>query len=270
MGGFLVDLDREFDDDALALRRVRAPVLRALSHALVLALVSSASSARAAGAAGAASVPASATPAPVGDASTVDQSAKDKAEEAAEACLPRTRSGVVLSLTLGLGLASSSGYPNNASLIGTRADYSSSPIMTGGGFTFNLMGALTDWVSFGIWFGSETFESKNWKSTGGGGGFRVETFPLDKIYPRLDGLGVFGNFGLGGADLRVTAPGTFPSADGVQSFIGVGALYEWKIGRALGGHFSLGPSLEYDAMYSQALERHGALLGARLAFYGGG
>ena len=217
-------------------------------------------------------MPASATPAPVGtnDASTAGQSAGEKAEQAAEDCLPRRRSGVVLSLTLGLGIASSSGYPNNASLIGTRADYSSSPIMAGGGFTFNLMGALTDWVSFGIWFGSETFQSKNWKSTGGGGGFRVEAFPLDKIYPRLDGLGVFGNFGLGGADLRVTAPGNFPSADGVQSFIGVGALYEWKIGRALGGHFSLGPSLEYDAMYSQALERHGALLGARLAFYGGG
>ncbi len=204
------------------------------------------------------------------DASNADQSAKDAAEAAAADCIPRKRSGVVLALTLGGGIAHASGYPNNASLIGTPADYSSSALMAGGGFTFNLMGALTDWISFGIWFGSETYSSKNWRSTGGGGGLRVEAHPLSSIYPRLDGLAVFGNFGLGAATLRVTAPGNYPDADGTQSFIGVGALYEWNLFHALGGHFALGPSIEYDAMYSQALDRNGALLGGRLAWYGGG
>ena len=204
------------------------------------------------------------------DASTAGQTDKDAAEAAAEDCLPRKRSGVVLALTLGGSIGSASGYPNNASLIGSRADYSSSPLMAGGGFTFNVLGALTDWISFGIWFGTDTLSSKNWKSTGGGGGFRVETFPLEKIYPRLENLAIFTNLGLGAATLRVTAPGDYPNADGTQSFVSFGALYEWKIARAAGGHFSLGPSLEYDAIFSQALERHGPLLGARLAWYGGG
>src|SRR4051794_35196005 len=49
------------------------------------------------------------------------------------------RSGVVLGVVGGVGLAGSSGYPNNASLINVPDDYSSSNLMTGSGGTFFLM-----------------------------------------------------------------------------------------------------------------------------------
>ncbi len=125
-------------------------------------------------------------------------------------------------------------------------------------------------MNVGFWLGIESYSSKNWVSHGGGGGLRVELFPLASIYPHLDGLGIFGKFGLGGATLEVTAPGNYPSDSGTQSYLSAGAFYEWSLGRALGGHFSAGPSLEYDAIFSQALERHGALVGGRIVFYGGG
>jgi hypothetical protein len=189
-----------------------------------------------------------------------------------EDCAPRIRNGIVLGLSLGVGLAGASGYPNQASRIGDPAYYASSPLMVGSGTWFHVMGALADWVNFGIWFGTSSFSSKNWKSNGGGGGFRVELFPFEELYKSnafLRDLAVFGQFGIGGATLEVTAPGNYPSADGTETFIGAGVFYEKNLGRGLGGHFALGPSLEYDAIISTGFERHSALLAGRFVWYGG-
>jgi hypothetical protein len=37
----------------------------------------------------------------------------------------------------------------------------------------------------------------------------------------------------------------------------------------LGGHFGVGPSLEYDAIFSRSFEQHGLVASARFVFYGG-
>jgi hypothetical protein len=181
---------------------------------------------------------------------------------------PTRRSGAVLGLTVGGGMAGASGYPNDAKVIGNPADYSSSGFMYGRSFELVLMGALTDYLNFGLWIGSATFENGDFRSTGIGGGFRVEVFPLFYAYPSLKDLGVFGHFGVGHATLDVKAPG-YPSDDGTQSFLGGGVFYEWSLGRGLGGHFALGPSLEYDDTYSRSIDRHGLLATARFVFYGG-
>jgi hypothetical protein len=180
----------------------------------------------------------------------------------------KLRSGIVLGFSLGGGVVGASGYPNASSQIGDPTYYSASGFMTGTGGTFLLMGALADYLNFGFWFGTGTFSNGDWRSTGGGGGLRVELFPFVRVYPRLGGLAFLGQFGIGGANLTSTEPG-HTEASGVQSFIGAGAFYEWSFGRFLGGHFGAGPSLEYDAMWSQPFERHGLLANARIVFYGG-
>jgi hypothetical protein len=181
---------------------------------------------------------------------------------------PTLRSGAVLGLSVGGGVAGASGYPNNAKLIGDPTQYSSSGFMAGESFELMVMGALTDYLNFGLWGGSATFRNSTFRSTGFGVGFRVEAFPLFYAYPRLKDLGLFGHFGIGHATLDVRTPG-YPSDDGTQSFLGAGAFYEWNLGKALGGHLGLGPSLEYDDIYSRSIDRHGLLATARFVFYGG-
>jgi hypothetical protein len=179
-----------------------------------------------------------------------------------------SRSGIVLGLQFGWGAAGSSGYPNNASKINDPNYYSASDLLGGSGGTFLVMGALADYVNFGIWFGGGTFESKDWKSTGGGAGLRVDLFPLYVLVPKLRDLAVFGQFGLGSTKLEAKAGGYEPAV-GVQSYLGAGVFYEWSLFRMLGGHVSGGPSLEYDAIYSLSAERHSLMVGGRFAFYGG-
>jgi hypothetical protein len=182
---------------------------------------------------------------------------------------PERRSGVVLGLELGAGVAGSSGYPNGANNLGAPAFYSQSNAMLGTGFKLAVMGALADTVNFGFWVGSSTFASANWTSTGTAGGIRVEGFPLYYMMPRLKDLGLIAQFGIGGTTLTTKRAGAYPSADGTQSFIGAGVFYEWTLVAGKAGHVVLGPSLEYDVIESTSIERHGAMLSARLAYYGG-
>ncbi len=181
---------------------------------------------------------------------------------------PRLRSGVVIGLSLGAGVAGASGYPNASSDIGDPAFYSSSGFMAGTNGSIFVMGALTDYLSFGVWFGSGSFRNGDWRSSGGGGGLRVEAFPLVTLFPRLAGLGLLGQFGIGGANLTSSNP-LHPEASGVQSYLGTGAFYEWAFGSLFGGHFGIGPSVEYDAIWSRPFERHGFVASARIVFYGG-
>ncbi len=181
----------------------------------------------------------------------------------------RLRGGAVVGLTIGAGLVGASGYPNDLNKIGVRSEYSASAWMAGTGETLFLMGALTDYLSFGFWYAHASASSAHWRSEGDGGGIRVEAFPLVGLFPSLQGLGVIGQFGLGSGNLRSTLPG-LPESSGTQSFIGAGALYEWSFGHFLGGHFGAGPNLEFDAIWSLPFERHGLTASARFVFYGGG
>ena len=181
---------------------------------------------------------------------------------------PTRRSGLVVGTSLGVGLAGASGYPNDATKVDDPQYFAASGFMTGGGGSVFVMGALADYVSFGFWFGLQNYSNGDWRSTGGAGGFRVEAFPLFYVVPALKDFGLLAHFGVGKATLDAKR-GDYGGAEGFQSFLGAGAFYEWSLFKLLGGHFAGGPSLEYDATFARTIDRHGALLGGRLVFYGG-
>jgi hypothetical protein len=180
----------------------------------------------------------------------------------------KVRSGLVIALMAGWGISGASGYPNNANQIGDPAYYSSSDVMVGSGGGLFVGGALADYLNFGFFFASRSFKSHDWQSRQSGFGVRVETFPLVYALPTLKNLGAFAEFGIGSAALDVVAPG-YPEASGVQSFIGVGVMYEWKIFSLFGGHAVAGPTLEYDNVFAMPISSGAGILGVRVAFYGG-
>jgi hypothetical protein len=181
---------------------------------------------------------------------------------------PTLRSGLVFGLALGVGVGGASGYPNDSTKIGDPRYYVASGPMAGTSETLVLMGALTDYLSFGGWFNHASYAAKDSHSEGLAGGLRVDVFPLIRLYPRLNGLGVFGEFGIGGGNLRSSVSGV-EAAEGTQSFLGIGSFYEWAFGHLLGGHFAVGPSLELDATLTQPFNREGLVASARFVFYGG-
>ncbi len=178
------------------------------------------------------------------------------------------RTGLVVGLALGVGAGGAAGYPNDSTKIGDPRYYLGSGPMLGTSETLVLMGALADYFSFGFWFNHSAYEGGDLKSNGSAGGLRLEAFPLVRLFPRLSGLGVLGEFGIGQASLTSPVAGV-EKAEGTQSFIAAGAFYEWPFGHVLGGHFAAGPSLEYDAMWSDPFAREGLVASARLVFYGG-
>lgn len=181
---------------------------------------------------------------------------------------PERRNGLVFGVSGGVAAAGASGTPNSAALFNDPDYYSSSPLLVGWSSSYFLMGALNDYFSFGPMVSIAEFESKKWKSTGFGIGFRAEVFPLVKLVPSLADTAAYSQLGFGSTELR--AKGPYPTADGSQSFLGVGIHHEWRLGRLLGGHAAAGPYVEYDAIYSPSAERHWATAGLRVVWYGGG
>ena len=189
----------------------------------------------------------------------------DTTSQGAPSPPPRVRSGLVVGLSLGAGMGRGWGYPNNSNDIG-KTDYASSGEMPGFGGTLMVMGALADYFDFGFWFAQESFRGGGQRASEVGGGLRVEVFPFVLSLPRIAGFGAFSEFGLGTG--RLDTPG-LPQAGGTQSFIGVGVLYEWSVGHLLGGHFGVGPSLEYDAVFTQPYSGGGVIASLRFVFAGG-
>jgi hypothetical protein len=181
---------------------------------------------------------------------------------------PKKRDGFVIGTAIGVSLVGASGYPNDSTKIGDPNYYGASGVMVGSQEQLFLMGALADYLNFGFWVGGSIAQNGDWRSRGTAGGFRVEAFPLFKLVPQLSDLGVLAQFGIGGATLDAKR-GPYPGADGVQSMIGVGVFYEWSIAKLLGGHAAIGPSFEYDTIFSRSIDRDGAVASVRLVWYGG-
>jgi hypothetical protein len=181
---------------------------------------------------------------------------------------PERRSGLVFGFGLGAGVAGASGYPNAESKIGNPTYYDGSDAMGGGGGTVFVMGALSDWLNVGVFYTRANFRSADWTTYGGGGGFRVDLFPLYPWVPKLRDLAVYGQFGIGTSTLTPTS-GNREAATGTESFIGGGVFYDFLLGHVGKGHFAAGPTLEYDVELTQANVRYGGLVGGRIAFYTG-
>jgi hypothetical protein len=182
------------------------------------------------------------------------------------------RNGLVLGAAGGVGFAGARGYPNNVRLQGDPAYYSESPLLVGWSTSYFLMGALTDYLSFGPLVNIATFDTPRWKSTGWALGFRGEVFPLIGLARKvgmdwLADTAAYAQLGFGTTELR--AKGPYPTADGAQSFIGLGVHQEFRLFRMLGGHAAAGPHLEYDVIRADAVERHWLTAGLRVAWYGG-
>ncbi len=178
------------------------------------------------------------------------------------------RSGLVVGASGLLASGTAAGYPNQASQIGDPTYYGAGGVMGGGGTNAYVMAALADVFSFGLWFGYSVIANKDWSSEGLGGGFRLEAFPLWSVTPSLRDLGFFAQFGIGSANLE-PEHGTYPGSDGVQSYVSLGVFYEWTFARLKHGHFTLGPSLQWDYVFARSIDRHTADLGLRVAFYSG-
>lgn len=177
------------------------------------------------------------------------------------------RNGAVLGAVGGFAVAGSSGYPNDVKLQGNPDFYSQSPLLAGYSTTLFLLGAFSDYVNFGPLFTTANFESADWKSTGFGLGFRGEVFPFVDLLPSLAHAAVFAEAGFGRTELR--AKGNFPTAEGVQSLLGLGVHHEFRLARLLGGHAALGPELSWHLVDAQTASRNWVTAGIRLAWYGG-
>jgi hypothetical protein len=178
------------------------------------------------------------------------------------------RNGVVTGVAVGVGFASASGYPNNVQLIGNPDYYNQTPLLVGVSHSYFIMGAFSDYVSLGPMLSIATFDTPKWRSVGFGLGFRVEAFPLVHLVPALADTAIFSQLGIGSTEAK-RKDGDFPSADGAQSFLGVGLHHEFRLFKMLGGHAAAGPYVEYDAIWATSAERHWASTGLRLAWYGG-
>ena len=111
-----------------------------------------------------------------------------------------------------------------------------------------------------------------WKSTGWALGFRGELFPFGGLAKKtglewLADTSAYTQLGFGTTELR--AKGPYPTADGSQSFFGIGVHQEFRLFRMLGGHAAAGPHVEYDLIRSEPAERHWLTVGLRVAWYGG-
>ncbi|MBX3190043.1 MAG: hypothetical protein KF819_23660 [Labilithrix sp.] len=203
----------------------------------------------------------------VGDTGSPSSVSPSPSEAAMQSVPAERRAGVVIGLAFGPAFAGASGYPNDSKLIGNPDYYSESPLLVGTSSSIFVMGALTDYLSFGPMVSSARMETEKWKSTGFGVGFRAEAFPFYRLVPRLADLAIYGMMGVGATELQ--AKGPYPGADGTQSFLGAGVHHEWRFFRMLGGHVSGGPYVEYDAIFSKPAERHWLSFGFRMAWYGG-
>lgn len=182
---------------------------------------------------------------------------------------PRRHSGVVVGAIASVEAATASGYPNKADLIGDPAHLSTSGLGAGGGGSFFVMGALTDWLSIGATFTASRAQSSTYRTGEAGGGVRVEVFPLQRLLPLHQDAGLTATFGVGSATIDAKAANAGEGASGVQSFVGAGAFYEWNVTRLFGGHVALGPSVDFGAVFAAAVSRFAVSAGPRIAFYGG-
>jgi hypothetical protein len=175
---------------------------------------------------------------------------------------PTRRSDFTLGTSGGFGFGRASGYPNEVQKIGDPAYKSNTQLALGNGGLFWLGVAFNDYLTFGLGVGGFSLSGNNRKASAGIFGFHIDVYPLFDLDKNLQDLGVFGNFGTG----PLTITGGPQKADGgLLSYLEGGVVYE----RFRFWHFGIGPSVSVMHMWSNSATLTGALVGGRLAFYGG-
>jgi hypothetical protein len=175
---------------------------------------------------------------------------------------PKRRSDFALGASTGFGIGRASGYPNEVDKIDAPGYKSSTKLGLGSGGLFWLGVAFNDYLTFGIGLGSLSLSGHDRDAKAGIFGFHVDAYPLFDVDKNLQDLGVFGNVGTG----PLTIKGAPEQAEGgLMSYLEGGVVYErlrlWR--------FGIGPSVSVIHMWSDSATLTGALIGARVAFYGG-
>jgi hypothetical protein len=122
--------------------------------------------------------------------------------------------------------------------------------------------AFNDYLTFGVGFGGFTLSGNDRDAKAQVFAFHVDAYPLFSLDENLKDLGVFANVGTG----PLTIKGGPKEADGgAMSYIESGLVYE----RLRLWHFGIGPSASLIHTWSESVTSTSALVGVRVAVYGG-
>lgn len=175
------------------------------------------------------------------------------------------RSGFTMGLTLGGGVASMSGYPNDPKRIDRKPYFAETGARPSAAVGFWLGGALTDWLTFGVGVtGARLFSTGENLAQSGAVGFHIEVFPLFGMGGALRDLGVTWSGGIGIASITPNKDPDRALADGgACSMLGLGVFYEGLRFRKI----SAGPFLLADYSWSLSISRPALFVGLRAALY---
>src|SRR6185436_8462470 len=175
---------------------------------------------------------------------------------------PKRRSDFTIGTSAGFGFGRASGYPNKVQQIGDSSYKSNTQLAIGSGGLIWLGVAFNDYLTFGLGGGGFSLSGNGRDASAGVFGFHVDAYPLFDVDKNLQDLGLFTNFGTGPLTIK---GGPDPADGGLMSYLEGGVVYE----RIRLWHFGFGPSISVIHMWSQSATVTTALVGARLAFYGG-
>jgi hypothetical protein len=190
----------------------------------------------------------------------------DESPKAWETEEAERRSGFHMGLTLGTGIGSAAGFPNDAKLIGKESAYTETGIGVGSDMRLWLGGALTDWLNFGAGLDLNGFSSDGLVSGQGVIVLHVEAFPLYGLGGQWRDVGAMLEGGTGSA---LTTPEDDPDTKiidgGAISHLSGGVFWEGIRFWAL----AMGPFVEMKYSWSQSVRRPFGVVGWRTALYVG-
>lgn len=174
----------------------------------------------------------------------------------------KRRSDFTFGASGGFGFGRATGYPNEVQKIDDATYLSNTKLGVGSGGLFWLGVAFNDYLTFGFAVGGLSLKGNDREASAGLFGFHIDAYPLAGFGDDLRDLGLFANLGTG----PLTIKGGPEQADGgLLAYVEGGAVYErWRLWR-----IGFGPSVSLMHMWSDSAQITGALVGARLAFYGG-
>lgn len=178
------------------------------------------------------------------------------------AAKPIRRSDFTIGTSGGFGFGRASGYPNEIQKIGDSQYRSNTKLGLGSGGAVWLGVAFNDYLTFGLGMSSLALTGNDREASTGAFIFHIDAYPLFDVDESLRDLGVFAHLGTG----PLTIKGGKEEADGgLMAYVEGGLVYErlrlWR--------FGIGPSVSLIHLWSDSAELTGALVGGRIAFYGG-
>ncbi len=174
----------------------------------------------------------------------------------------KRRSDFTVGTSGGFAFGRASGYPNEIDKIDDRRYRSNTKLGAGSGGLIWLGVAFNDYLSFGLGMGGLSLKGNDREASAGIFAFHVDAYPLFDVHPALQGLGITANLGTGPLQIK---GGPDEADGGLMAYVEGGVVYEplrlWR--------FAFGPSASIVHMWSESARMTGALVGGRLAFYGG-